>query len=184
MSEIVPSLSDLEDMIVPDVALLELALRISAVYLFLLLLFRFVAKREAGALNISNILVVVLVADAVQNGMSNEYTSLTGALVLAAVLIGWSEVVDRLSHRFGVIETIVKARPLVLIRNGRLVTRAADHEHLTKNEIMSQLRSQGVRRIEDVELAFVEPNGEITALPFEEEEEQPRKKRSRAARSI
>ena len=169
MDYLLPSLKDLQDMFAIDTALLELALRISVVYLFLILLFRFVAKREAGVLNISNILVIVLVADAVQNGMTDEYNSVTGALVLAAVLIGWSEVIDRLSHHFRPLEKVMKQRPLVLIRDGHLIKKAADDEHITEEEVMSQIRAQGIRRIEDVEIGFVEPNGQITALRFEKQ---------------
>lgn len=73
--------------LIPDIPLVELIARISIVYLFLFFLSRVVLKRESGGMGISDLLVVVLVADVAQSGMAGQYTAVGGALILASTLV-------------------------------------------------------------------------------------------------
>lgn len=165
MSYVFPSAESVRDMLVPDLALLEVVIRVSAVYLILFFVLRFVLKRELAALGVSDLLLVVLLADGVQNGMSGDYTSISDAIAIGLTLVFWNYALDYLGYRFPRIQRVVKPPPLELIRNGRLDRRAARRELLTHDEIMAQLRAQGLSRIEDVEVAYMEATGEITAVP-------------------
>jgi uncharacterized membrane protein YcaP (DUF421 family) len=164
---ILPDRASLESLLVPDLALLEVFIRTSVVYLFLFFLLRGLVKREAAGIGVADILLLVLLADGVQNGLAGDYTSVTDALVVGTTLVLWSYALNYLSYRFPLVERLVKPQPVVLIRNGRLNRQAARQELLTHDEILAQIRAQGIERIEDVKLAFVEPTGEITAIPRE-----------------
>ncbi|MDT5268253.1 MAG: hypothetical protein QOH49_439, partial [Acidobacteriota bacterium] len=92
-------LIDWKAVFVPTVSLAEIVLRGTLVYLFLFFLMR-VMRREAGALGISDLLVVVIIADAAQNAMSSEYKSVTEGAVLVSTIIAWDYALDWLGYRF------------------------------------------------------------------------------------
>ena len=88
---------DWRAMFVPTGSLVELVLRGSFMYLLILAGFR-VFRRDAGSLSVSDLLVVVLIADAAQNGMAGEYKSLTEGALLVATIFGWNHLLDWLSY--------------------------------------------------------------------------------------
>jgi uncharacterized membrane protein YcaP (DUF421 family) len=145
---------------------LEDVLRISIVYLSLYILLRYL-RRETGGLGIPDVLLLVLIADALQNGMVGEYSSLTNALIIGTTLIGWSLLLDWLGFRFPRIQRILKPAPRLLIRDGQLLHTLQRQLMLTDDELMGQLRLQGVARVEDVAAAYVESSGQISVLPKE-----------------
>src|SRR5687768_3193112 len=90
---------DWKSIFVPSVPLLEIVLRGSIVYLFLFFLLR-ILRRQAGALGIQDLLVVVLIADAAQNAMASEYKSITDGLILVSTIIFWDYFLNWLDFRF------------------------------------------------------------------------------------
>jgi len=110
---------DWKSAFIPTVHLGEIFLRGTIVYLFILLVLR-ILRREAGALSISDLLVVVLIADAAQNAMASEYRSITEGLFLVATIAFWDYFLDWLSYRVPGIDRLVHGSPLLLIKNGRL----------------------------------------------------------------
>jgi uncharacterized membrane protein YcaP (DUF421 family) len=90
---------DWQSMFVPTVPLLETFIRGTVVYLALFLMLRALMKRESSKVGVTNILVLVLLADAAQNAMAGEYQSITDGLLLVATIIGWSYALDWLSFR-------------------------------------------------------------------------------------
>lgn len=77
----------------------ELVIRGSAVYWFLVLVFRFVLRRDAGSLGLADILLLVIIADAAQNAMAGEYRSITDGLILISTIIGWNVSIDWMCYR-------------------------------------------------------------------------------------
>ena len=130
-----------------SVSPLELIVRGSAMYLFLFLLFRVVVRRRVGAVGMADILVLVIVADAAQNGMSGEYRTVTEAFILVGTLIGWNMLIDWLNFRF----------PRVLWRHLR-------YEFMSESELKTKLREHGVTDAREVDKAYMEPDGQITVL--------------------
>lgn len=143
---------------------LELIVRGSAMYLFLLLLFRVVVKRRVGAIGMADLLVLVIIADAAQNGMAGEYRSITDGFILVATIIGWNYVFDWLSYRSTVLRRLLEPPPLLLIENGRIVRRHLGIEFISEAELKSKLREQGVDDAAEVEKAYIEPDGAVTVI--------------------
>lgn len=152
-----------------DTPLLEIFVRGSIVYLVLFVLFRFVLKREAGTVGIADLLVVVLVADAAQNAMAGEYTSVPDGLVLVATIAFWSYALNWLGYRFPFVEKLVHPPPRPLIKDGKLVRQNLRHEMITIEELKTQLREQGVDRVEDVKSACMEGDGHISVVTKDKE---------------
>src|SRR5215218_7184549 len=88
------------ELFIPQVSPLEIILRGSVMYLVLFTLLRVIQRRESGATGVTDLLVVVLIADAAQNGMSGEYTSITNGVLLVVVIIGWSYLLDLAAFRW------------------------------------------------------------------------------------
>ena len=142
----------------------EILLRGSAVYWFLFLIFRFILRRDVGAVGIADVLLLVLIADAAQNAMSADYRSITEGLILVSTIIGWNWLLDWLSAQSPRFARIVAPEALVLIRNGRVYRDHLRREMLTLDDLRSRLRLQGVERIADVKLALLEEDGQISVI--------------------
>ncbi|TAK32085.1 MAG: DUF421 domain-containing protein [Chloroflexota bacterium] len=163
---------DWGSMLVPTKPILESFLRISIVYLFLVGLFRLILKRESADIYITDLLVLVLIADAVQNAMADDYQSVPDGLVLASTLIFWNWFLSYASMRWRRVRRVLLPAPLLLVRNGEMIKANMRKEHLTPEELMSQLRLQGVERLEDVKYVFMEMDGRISAIKKEGDQDQ------------
>ncbi|GAA0558211.1 DUF421 domain-containing protein [Chitinophaga japonensis] len=155
---------DFQKMFVPDTPLLEIIIRGSITYLAIFFLLRLVLKREAGSLAMSDLLVVVLLADAAQNSMAGEYHSITDGILLVAVIILWSHFLDFLGYYFPFIQRLVHPAPLPLVRNGEVLRANLRKELITMEELKSLLREQGVSSLAEVKEAYMETNGHISVI--------------------
>lgn len=146
---------------------LELIVRGTLMYWFLLLVFRFVVRRDVGAVGIADILLLVIVADASQNALAGAYTSISEGCVLVGTLIAWNYTLDWAGYRFQPVRRLLEPPPLLLIRQGRVMHRNLRSEHLSMDELMAQLRLNGVDRVEQVRKAYMESDGAISVLKYE-----------------
>ena len=155
---------DWQKVIVPDTPVLEIFLRGTLVYLALFALLRFVLKRETGTVGITDLLVVVLIADAAQNAMAGEYTSIPDGLLLVATIIFWSYALNWLGYRFPFLRPFVHPPPLLLVKDGRILYRNMRQELITKEELMSHIRQQGLDDLSQVRAAYIEGDGRISVI--------------------
>ena len=121
---------DWHQMFVPSVSPLELVIRGSIMYLAILAAMR-MFRRQAGSLNTADLLVVVLVADAAQNGMASEYHSVTDGLVLIGTIYAWNYLLDVAAFRWRPVHRLINPPPLPLVRDGQVVRRNLRQEMLT-----------------------------------------------------
>jgi uncharacterized membrane protein YcaP (DUF421 family) len=155
-----------------SVPLSEILVRGTVMYWFLFLVFRFVVRRDIGAVGIADMLVLVIVADAAQNAMAGEYTSITDGMVLVSTLIAWNVFLDWLSFRFSWLRRLAEPGPLMLIRNGRMLKRNMRIEFITEEELRSKLREEGVESLEQVKSAYMESDGQISIIQKKDRSEQ------------
>lgn len=149
---------------VPSVHPVEMIVRGTVTYLSLFVLLRVVLKRQTGMFGITDLLLIVLVADAVQNAMAGEYRSVTDGLVLVATLVFWNYALDWLAYRVRFLERFVFPAPIELVRDGRMLRRNMRREFITEAELMSQLREQGCDSLDGVKAAFMEGDGAISVI--------------------
>lgn len=154
---------DWNSVFVPTVSLVEIVLRGTLVYLLLFFVMR-VLRREAGALGISDLLVVVIIADAAQNAMSSEYKSVTEGAVLIGTIIGWDYLLDWLSYKFPALGRLLRPAPLPLVKDGKALRRNMRKEMISMEELMSMLREGGVEHISDVKRCYLEGDGHISVI--------------------
>jgi uncharacterized membrane protein YcaP (DUF421 family) len=149
-----------------DIPLLEIFLRGSCMYLGLFFMLRFILKRQSGSMGIGDMLLIVMIADAAQNGMSSTYTSVTDGLVLVATLMFWDFALDWISYHVPFIARLLEPPPLELIRNGRVLSYNMRREMMTRNELMGQLREHGIEDIGRVKRACMEPDGKLSVVEY------------------
>jgi uncharacterized membrane protein YcaP (DUF421 family) len=143
---------------------IELIVRGTAMYLFLFLLFRVVIRRRVGAVGMADILILVIIADAAQNGMSGEYRSVTEGAILVGTIVAWNVLIDWLNFRVPALQSWLEAPPLLLVQNGRVLHRNLRHEFVTEDELKSKLREKGVRDVNEVAQAHMESDGTVSVI--------------------
>jgi uncharacterized membrane protein YcaP (DUF421 family) len=154
---------DWRQMFVPTGSLIELVIRASLMYLLILAGFR-VFRRDAGSLSVSDLLVVVLIADAAQNGMAGEYKSITEGIVIVVTIFAWNFALDWLSYRSRVAYWLLHPPPLVLIQSGRIQWRNLRSQLITRDDLFQQLREQGVDDVSRVKRCCLESDGRMSVI--------------------
>lgn len=143
---------------------LEMVVRGTAMFWFLFLLFRVFVRRDAGALGIADILLIVIVADAAQNGMAGDYRSIPDGMVLIGTIVAWNMLLDFLAFKSATLERWIEPRQLVLVKNGQIQYHNLRRQFMTENELMSKLREHGVDKLAEIKRAYMEGSGNITVL--------------------
>jgi len=133
-------------------------------YLGLFVILRVVSRRQAGSFGPADLLVIVLIADAAQNGMGKDYGSVTEGLTLVATIVAWEYVIDWLRYRFPVLRPILAAPPITLIENGKLNIANIKRELISEDDLRSQLREKEVLSYETVKLAKLEGDGRLSVI--------------------
>src|SRR5437016_3764668 len=148
----------------------EFILRGIIVYFFVLVLLRFTGKRQVGQLAPFDLVLLLILSNAVQNAMNGGDNSVTAGVLSAGTLVAVNTLVSRATFRSKWLEALVEGRPKVLIHNGRLYEDVLRAERLTHHELMAALRRGGCGSVEKVHVAILENNGQISVVPKPAEE--------------
>lgn len=162
-----------------NVPVWELVARGSVIYLGLVAVVRFILRRDVGALGMPDLLFIVLVADAAQNAMAGEYTTLSEGAILLGTLVFWNVALDHLAYRWPSVRRLVEPAPLPLVVDGRILRRNLRKEWITVDELQAKLREHGVDDLRAVRRATLEPDGELSVLKCRESpgEDEPHRQR-------
>lgn len=144
--------------------ILDHVVRGTAIFVVLFLLLRFLPNRKTGAIGPSDLLVVVLLAQGVSRALTADAESLTSALVLVLTVIAWSFMLDVLAARVPGLRWLVHSEPVPVVRDGKVIERNLRREFMTKDELLTQLRLQGVDDVGDVKRAYVEHDGRLSVI--------------------
>jgi uncharacterized membrane protein YcaP (DUF421 family) len=143
----------------------EFLVRGVVVYLFLIVLLRLTGKRQVGQLSPFDLVLLLVLSNAVQNSMNAGDNSLVGGLVSATTLVGVNWLVSLGTYRSKRLAAVVEGRPEVLIHNGRLFESVLSEAMLTHHEFDAALRQAGCTCVADVHSAILENNGSISVTP-------------------
>jgi uncharacterized membrane protein YcaP (DUF421 family) len=154
----------LADLFRIHVSVPELMLRGTLVYWLLFLIFRFILRRDVGAVGIADILLLVIVADAAQNAMAGGYETFGEGAVLVLTIVGWNWLLDMLAYRFAAVRQFVSPRRLTLVQRGIPLRRNLRREYITMDELNEKLREQGIEKISEVKIAYLEGDGQISVI--------------------
>ncbi len=140
----------------------ELILRAAIIYFFLLILLRVSGKRQVGQLSPFDLVLLLVLSNAVQNAINGGDNSVLGGVISAIALVSLNYLVGLATYRSKKVEALVEGRPEVLIHNGVLFTQVMDRQKLTHHELNAALRAAGCACIQEVHFAILENDGQIT----------------------
>ena len=143
----------------------EIVLRGSVIYFVLLVLIRLSGKRTVGQFTPFDLMVLVLLGDAVQGSMLGGDQSLQGGLILAATLLGWNRLMGLATSRSEVVAKLVEGTADILARNGEVYEDALKAADLTLDDLQEAMRDHSVAALSEIRLAVLEKDGTITVLP-------------------
>ncbi len=144
--------------------LLDVALRTSVVYFALLVGLRLTGTRQLGQMSTFDLVLLLIIANAVQNAMVGPDTSLAGGLVAAGVLIGWHRVIDWWRLRSRGLAKLLAGEGIMLIHHGQVLESHCRRAGITRDELLQALREHGVANVGDVMLAVLEPDGSVSVI--------------------
>lgn len=156
--------ADWGGLFVPKHGLLELFVRGTAMYLIVFVMLRIAVRRHLGGVGMADILVIVLIGEVAGNAISDNFQSLPEAAVLIATLLFWTYLFEWLQCRFPGIERLLTDSKLKLIEDGRMLRRNMRSEFVTPEELMAQLREQGLEDCSEVKAAYMEADGRISII--------------------
>ncbi len=140
-------------------------LRAVAIYVLVILLIRMSGKRAVGQFTPFDLVLLILLGNAVQNGINGGDNSLTGAAIMATSLIALNYVVAWMTSRSARAERIVEGAPVVIARDGKLFEKVLRRELISCNDFEEVLRMNNIEDVSEVELALLETNGSISVVP-------------------
>ena len=146
----------------------ELVVRAAVVYVFLLALLRVTGKRQVGQLAPFDLVLLLVLSNAVQNSMNGGDNSLVGGLISAGTLVALNYAVGLVTYRSKKLEALIEGRPQVLIHNGEIVKGVMTDARLTMHELNSALRRAGCAGVGEVHCAVLENNGSISVIARKE----------------
>lgn len=143
---------------------LDIALRSLAVYLFMIVALRVFGKNQLSQLNAGDVILLLLISNAVQNAMVGPDTTLQGGLVAAAVLFLANFGLKKLMFRNTKIQSLIENEPQILIKDGIVDFEKMQNEEITSGELLEALREHGVDGPKNVKLAILEVDGNISVI--------------------
>ena len=142
----------------------ELVLRSIVVFGALLLLLRLTGKRQVGQLAPNDLVLLLILSNAVQNSMNAGDNSLIGGLISAVTLVALNYLVSKLVVKSKTVERFVDGRPQILVRDGTVFEGVLADAGITHDELNGALRQNGCSKLKEVRLAILETNGSISVL--------------------
>ena len=155
---------DWNSVFVPAISLAEIILRGSIMYLGLFIILRVMGRRQAGNFGPADLLVIVLIADAAQNGLGKEYSSVTEGLILVLTIVAWEYIIDWTAYHFPATRPWLEAPGLELVRNGKPIGENLRKEMISEDDLRAQLREREVDDIAVVRVATLEGDGRLSVL--------------------
>lgn len=152
--------------------ILDVVVRSLCVYLFMVVAIRLFGKNQLSQLNAGDVVLLLLISNAVQNAMVGQDTSLQGGLIAALVLFAANFILKRLMFSNRSFETFMEENPVILVKDGKIDEKALNKVKITKDELEEAIREHGVERIEDVRLSILEVDGNISVVSEDNQTKQ------------
>jgi uncharacterized membrane protein YcaP (DUF421 family) len=163
---------------------LDIIIRSASVYLFMVIALRVFGKKELSQLNTADVILILLISNAVQNAMVGSDTSLYGGLAAAMVLFVINYILKKLMYRFKKFNNLMQEKPEILIHKGNLDFKVLSKLNITSDELKEAMREHGIEHFADVKLAMLEIDGNISIISGDKNLKQTHYKRRRIHKNL
>jgi uncharacterized membrane protein YcaP (DUF421 family) len=141
---------------------MDIVIRAAVIFFFIYLLMRMLGRRELGSMEPFDIVLLVVIGDLVQQGVTQSDYSVTGALLAVSTIALLTVLVSWTSFRFRRLRPILAGEPIVLVEDGEVIERNLRRQRLTVEEVESEARIEQISSLKDVRWAILETNGQIS----------------------
>jgi uncharacterized membrane protein YcaP (DUF421 family) len=143
---------------------MDIALRAIVLYVFIVFVTRVVGRRELSSLSPFDLILLIILGDAIQQGLTQDDYSLTGAMIAVGTIATLQVVTSYVSFRSTRARKVLEGLPIVVIERGKLVAENLKRERMTEDEVAEEMRQQQIGSFDEVEWAIVETNGSISFI--------------------
>jgi uncharacterized membrane protein YcaP (DUF421 family) len=143
---------------------MDLAVRTAIVFLFIFLLMRLVGRRELSNLEPFDLILLIVLGDSVQQGITQDDYSVTGALIVISVFALMQLGVSYLNFRFPRLRPLLDGQPLVLVEDGKTIDKNLRRERMTVDDLMEQARIQQIDSLDKIKWAVLETSGDVSFI--------------------
>jgi uncharacterized membrane protein YcaP (DUF421 family) len=143
---------------------MDIAIRAVVLYLFLIFVMRVTGRRELSALAPVDLVLLIVLGDAIQQGLTQDDYSVTGAIIAVSALATMQVGSSYLSFKSKRARRVLEGDPIVIVEHGKVVTRNMERERMTVDDVCESMRLEQISRLEEVEWAIVESNGQISFI--------------------
>jgi uncharacterized membrane protein YcaP (DUF421 family) len=143
---------------------MDIAIRAIVLYVFIVFLMRITGRRELSTLTPFDLVLLIVLGDAIQQGLTQDDYSVTGAIIAVSTLAVMQVVTSYVSYRFRPLRKILKGDPIILVENGKLLNQNLRRERLTADDVAEQMRAQQIAVFDEVKWAILESNGTISFI--------------------
>jgi uncharacterized membrane protein YcaP (DUF421 family) len=144
---------------------MDIALRAVFLYAFVVLLMRVMGRRELSTLSAPDLVLLVVLGDTIQQGLTQDDYSVTGAVIAISTIAALQVGTSYLSYRSRRARRVLEGEPIVIIQDGKLIDRNLKRERLRLDELAEGMRAQQIASVEDVEWGILESNGTMSFIP-------------------
>jgi uncharacterized membrane protein YcaP (DUF421 family) len=144
---------------------MDIVVRAIVLFSFMFLLTRIIGRRELSSLEPFDLILLIVLGDSIQQGLTQDDYSITGAVIAVGTIAVLQLVVSYSSFRFRWARSFLHGDPIVLMQDGEVIERNLKRERLTHEELAEQARGQQIASLEDVQWAVFEPSGSISFIP-------------------
>jgi uncharacterized membrane protein YcaP (DUF421 family) len=142
----------------------DIALRAFVIFWFILFVTRVMGRRELSSLSPFDLILLIILGDAIQQGLTQDDYSVTGALIAVSTIASLQVATSYLSYRSGRARKLFEGLPMVVVQDGKLIDENLRRERMTPDEVASEMRMQQIASFDDVKWAILEPNGSISFI--------------------
>ena len=144
---------------------MDLALRATFLFFFVFLLTRIIGKRELSSLEPFDLILLIVIGDAIQQGLTQDDYSVTGAVIVVGTFAMLQVLLSFLSYKFPRLRPALDGEPVVIVQDGKPIEKNLKRERLTIEELLVEARHQQVSSLEDIQWAVLETSGKISVIP-------------------
>lgn len=155
----------MQSIFLPTLPVWDLALRTTMIYVGMIILMRIGGKREIGQLTPFDVVVLLMIGNAIQNGMVGTDSTVGGSLIVAALIIGLNYLVATLGLRLILFGRVLRGQPTLLVNNGEFIDANLRREQIDADDVLMAMREHGIGDVRQVKMAVLETDGSISIVP-------------------
>ncbi len=157
---------------------MEIVLRATTIYFFLWIVSRAVGRRELAEMSAFELMMLIIIGDLIQQGVTQNDMSVTGAMLAVGTIACLTVIFSYVSFRFKRMKTAIDGIPVVVVLDGKLMSETLDLERVAGDDVLQAARSEGIDDLSKIRVGLIEADGRFSFIRYDSERNDPPERRS------